>query len=99
MSWLADWQNAPVDVFDGTDRLVLQYADSLTRDVTVDDALWQQLSERFSQAELFELCFSVGLANLINRVHATFHTDVDAHTTGRVDKLDLPTTIRPDARH
>jgi hypothetical protein len=27
-----------------------------------------------------DLCFTVGLANLVNRFHATFHTDVDEST-------------------
>jgi hypothetical protein len=50
--WLAGWQNAPPEVSDDTDRLVLQYADPLTRDATVDDALWQALAGRFSQTEI-----------------------------------------------
>jgi hypothetical protein len=29
---------------------------------------------------LVELCFTVGLAALVNRVHATFETDVDSST-------------------
>lgn len=98
LSWLADWQNAPEAVFDATDRLVLRYADSLTRDVTVDGALWQALAAWFSEREIFELCFSVGLANLVNRVHATFLTDVDGYTSSRVDKLDLPANIQPEPR-
>ena len=98
LAWLNGWEEAPASVFDDTDRLVLRYADSLTRDVTVDDDLWQALSGRFSQTEIFELCFSIGLANLINRVHATFQTDVDPHTSARVDKLALPDDIRPEGR-
>jgi len=92
LSALADWEQAPC--FDETDRLVLRYADSLTRDVAVPDDLWSALAARFSEKEIFELCFSVGTANLVNRVHATFLTDVDAGTSARVDGLgahvDLP---------
>jgi len=40
----------------------------------------------------------VGLANLVNRVHATFLTDVDGYTSSRVDKLDLPANIQPEPR-
>ena len=93
---LADWEHAPC--FDETDRLVLRYADSLTRDVAVPDALWDALSARFSQKEIFELCFSVGTANLVNRVHATFLTDVDAGTSGRVAALDAHVDL-PEPRH
>ncbi len=87
LSWLSAWQEAPG--FDATDRLVLRYADSLTRDVRVDEELWQALAARFSRTEIFELCFSVGLAALINRVHATFETDVDPRTQQRVGSLAL----------
>lgn len=96
LSWLADWPNAPC--FDETDRLVLTYADSLTEQVSVPDALWEALAARFSQKEIFELCMSVGTANLVNRVHATFLTDVDAPTAARVDALGVDVDL-PEARH
>lgn len=97
LSWLGDWRAAPL--FDSTDRLVLEYADSLTRDVRVDDALWDALQVRFSQTEIFELCFSVGVAALVNRVHATFLTDVDERTQARVESLSLPEGSLPKPRH
>lgn len=97
LAWLNGWQEAPL--FAATDRLVLRYADALTRDVTVSDELWDALAARFSQRQIFELCFAVGLAALVNRVHATFHTDVDEATEQRVDAMELPDAIRPAPRH
>ena len=70
--------------FDATDQLVLRYADVLTRENRVDDALYAELASRFSRNELLELCFSVGLSNLVNRVHATFRTDLDESTRATV---------------
>ncbi len=96
LSWLAGWQEAPV--FDETDRLVLRYTDSVTRDVRVDDTLWDELAARFSTREIFELCFSAGLAALVNRVHATFHTDVDERTRERVAELHVPDGSVPRPR-
>ena len=96
LSWLADWRNAPC--FDETDRLVLTYADSLTTAVSVPDDLWDALQGRFSEKEIFELCFSVGTANLVNRVHATFLTDVDAPTAARVDEMGADVDL-PEPRH
>jgi hypothetical protein len=55
---------------------------------------WQE-----APAELFELCFTVGLAGLVNRMHATFHTDLDARTAQRVEQLDIPDDTVPDPRH
>ena len=70
--------------FDGTDRLVLRYADVLTRENRVDDALYTELAACFTREELVALCFMVGLAALVNRVHATFLTDLDDTTRAAV---------------
>jgi alkylhydroperoxidase family enzyme len=66
--------------FDETDRLVLRYAEVLTRDNRVDDALYAALEARFSREQLVELCATVGLSAIVNRFHATFRTDVDDDT-------------------
>ena len=73
--------------FDETDKLVLRYSQSLTRDNLVDDSLYGQLAARFSTEELVELCVTVGLSAMINRVHATFRTDVDDSTEAAVRGL------------
>ena len=70
--------------FDETDCLVLHYSDVLTRENRVDDTLYAALEKRFPKAELLELCFTVGLSNLVNRVHATFRTDLDDSTRAAV---------------
>lgn len=66
--------------FDETDRLVLRYAETLTRENRVDDELYAALARRFPRDELVELSMTVGLAAMVNRVHATFQTDVDPAT-------------------
>jgi alkylhydroperoxidase family enzyme len=71
-------------LFDETDRLVLGYAEILTRENRVPDELFAKLAARFSREELVELCFAVGLSSLVNRVHATFRTDLDSETRDKV---------------
>lgn len=66
--------------FDETDRLVLRYSEILTRDNRVDDAMYAALKSRFSDAQIMALALTVGLSALVNRVHATAGTDVDAKT-------------------
>lgn len=73
------------DSFDAVDRLVLRYAEALTRENRVDDALYSELAETFSQTELIELCLATAMAGMINRVHATFQTDVDESTQAFLD--------------
>jgi alkylhydroperoxidase family enzyme len=82
MAAMADWATSPF--FDATDRLVLRYSEALTRTNRVDDALYAELEARFPRVELVELCMTVGLAALVNRVHATFLTDLDDSTRAAV---------------
>jgi 4-carboxymuconolactone decarboxylase len=74
-------------LFDETDRLVLRYSDALTRTNRVDDELYAALAKRFPKRELVELCMTVALAALVNRVHATFRTDLDAATSDAAGDL------------
>jgi hypothetical protein len=76
---MGEAENSPV--FDPTDRLVLRYSTILTLENRVPDDLYAELAGRFTKDELVELCFTVALAALVNRVHATFRTDVDGSTT------------------
>ena len=81
--------------FDATDRLVLRYAEVLTRENRVDDALYAELAARFGAEELLELAMTVGLSALVNRVHATFLTDLDEATLGQVQGLSAcPLPVR-----
>ncbi|HEU5093334.1 MAG TPA: hypothetical protein VFT30_11655, partial [Nitrospira sp.] len=62
MAAMSDWET--VSTFDDTDRLVLRYAEVLTRENRVSDALYEELGARFPREELVELCMTVGLAAL-----------------------------------
>jgi alkylhydroperoxidase family enzyme len=82
IGWMSEAEASPM--FDETDRLVLRYASMLTLENRVPDDLYNALAARFSKDELVELCFTVGLSNLVNRVHATFLTDLDGSTKSTV---------------
>ena len=66
--------------FDDTDKLVLRFADVSTRSIRVPDELYAKLAARFPKQQLIELSLTVALAALVNRVHATFQTDLDSST-------------------
>ena len=82
MAELGHWESSRL--FDQTDKLVLRFTDQLSRENRVDDDLFGELSARFSQPELLKLTFTIGMAGIVNRVHATFLTDVDEATLGSV---------------
>jgi alkylhydroperoxidase family enzyme len=70
----------PYEVYSDEEQAIVRYARTSTRSQPIDDALYADLSKFLSTQQLMELCFTVGPANLINRFHATFRTDLDAGT-------------------
>ena len=55
---MADWETTPL--FDATDRLVLRYAEVLTRENRVDDGLYAELEARFPREELAGVMYDRG---------------------------------------
>jgi alkylhydroperoxidase family enzyme len=82
MAGMADPES--VATFDAVDRLVLRYSETLTRSLKISNALFAELEAAFPREQLLELCFTVSLAALVNRVHATFQTDLDPDTEAAV---------------
>ena len=70
--------------FSDTDKLVLRYSEILTRENKVNEALYGELEKAFPRDELVELAMTIGLSAMVNRVHATFETDVDQSTLDSV---------------
>jgi alkylhydroperoxidase family enzyme len=70
-----DWRSSLL--FDEQDRLVLELAESLSVDHQVDDSLYGRLEEQFDRPVLVRLAMTVALAGMVNRIHATFQTEVD----------------------
>ena len=83
----------PSAVYDDAERAVVEYARRSTRMEPIDDRLFTRLGRHLSREQVMELCFTIGVANVINRFHATFLTDVDAVTVeemGNTPPLPLP---------
>jgi alkylhydroperoxidase family enzyme len=70
----------PDGVYEPDEAAVVRYAQRSTRMNVIDDTTYGNLAEHFSQEQMIELCFTVGLSNMINRFHATFLTEVDSET-------------------
>ena len=70
----------PSDVYDGAERVAIVYARRSTRMEPIDDELYAELERHYPTEQIMELCFTVGLSNIVNRFHATFHTDLDVET-------------------
>lgn len=90
----------PDGVYTDSERAVVEYAQRSTRLEPITDELFARLSASFTQQQIIEICFTVGLSNLINRFHATFLTDVDPETNevvGQACPVPMPDELRARA--
>lgn len=90
----------PPEVFSSAEIAIVRYARQSTLRIVVDDALYGELQAHFSERQCIDLCLIVGLSNLINRFHATFHTDVDESTLEALAagaEIPLGFPVRPNA--
>ena len=66
---LDGWRDS--DLFDETERLVLEYAERMTiTGQTVDDDLFARLRARFSEAEIVELTAGIAMENFRSKFNA-----------------------------
>lgn len=82
--------------FSPVEQTVIEYARRLTHLRPIEDDLYAELEAAFTLHQIMELCFTIGVSNIVNRFHATFHTPLDERTRAQFrDGSPLPL---PDAR-
>jgi AhpD family alkylhydroperoxidase len=78
---LAVWRES--DRFDGRDRLVLEYAEAMTRTpVEVSDELFARLRAQFDERQVVELTMAIALENLYSRSNWAFGIEGEGFTDG-----------------
>ena len=83
--------------YDDGERAIVEYAQRSSRLEPITDDLYGRLTAHFDQRQIIELCFTVGLSNVINRFHATFLTEVDPETNevlGPSCPMPMPDELR-----
>jgi alkylhydroperoxidase family enzyme len=73
---LTDWARSTL--FDARDRAVLAYTDAMTREVDVNDAVFDAVREQFNERETVELTVLVGAYNLHTRVLSALRIDPES---------------------
>jgi len=63
--------------YSALEKLVLRYAEELTRTAKSSDAMVEELKKHLSPREIVELSLTVGTANLTNRFNMSVMTDLD----------------------
>jgi alkylhydroperoxidase family enzyme len=69
------YESSPL--FSNLEKLVMRYAEELTKTVKSSEDLMNELKKHLSQEQLVELNLTVGTANLTNRFNMSFMTDMD----------------------
>jgi AhpD family alkylhydroperoxidase len=78
---LATWRNSPV--FDLRERLVLEYAEAMTRTpVEVSEDLFARLQDHFDERQMVELTMVVALENLYARFNWAMGIEGEGFTEG-----------------
>lgn len=72
---LSDYATSPQ--FSELERLVLRYADEMTRTVQVDAALVEALKRHLPAEAIVQLTLSVAAANFTNRVNEALGTELE----------------------
>ena len=72
---LPDYPSSPL--FSDLERLVLRYAEEMTRNVKVDAVLVESLKRELSPDALMQLTLSIAAANFSNRVVEAMETELE----------------------
>jgi AhpD family alkylhydroperoxidase len=86
---LSNWRDA--DQFDASERLVLEYAEAVTRTpVEVSDELFGRLRDHFDERQIVELTMIVALENLYSRFNWSLGIEGEGFSEGMY-------CVRPEA--
>jgi alkylhydroperoxidase family enzyme len=70
---LASWQQSPL--FSDQQRALLAYADAMTRDIEVSDAVFAELKKHYDERRTVELTMLIGAYNMLSRVLKALQID------------------------
>jgi alkylhydroperoxidase family enzyme len=70
----------PEGVYTAEEHAIIRYSRASTLMLPIDDDLYDALAQHLDAPQIVELCFVVGLSNMVNRFHATFLTPLDDTT-------------------
>lgn len=78
----------PEGVYTAKEAALVRYARVSSETIAIDDELYEELASHYEREALLEIWALVGVSNMINRFHATFHTDVDKEVLDAVEAGD-----------
>lgn len=95
LAHLADYP-LPEGIYEADEAAIVRYAQASTRMEPITDEIYNELGAYFSEQQIIEICFTIGMSNTINRFHATFLTQLDPSTREAVEATcPLPFPAQP----
>jgi alkylhydroperoxidase family enzyme len=71
-------------LFDEREKAVLAWAEAMTLNTAKnDDAVWNEMSRLFTDAEIVEISLITGMFNMINRLNDSFRTELEPEEYNR----------------
>ena len=71
-------------LFNDREKAVLAWAEAMTLNTAKsDDAVWQALRRRFTDAEIVEISLASAMFNMINRLNDSFRTELEPEDYNR----------------
>ena len=71
-------------LFDEREKAVMAWAEAMTLNTAKrDDAVWNELSRLFTDAEIVEISLITGMFNMINRLNDSFRTELEPEEYNR----------------
>jgi alkylhydroperoxidase family enzyme len=67
----------PEGLYTPAEAAIVVFARKSTKMEPIDDETWSALAEHFDNRQIIDIVFTVGLNQMISRLHAAVRTDVD----------------------
>lgn len=87
----------PEGLYSDRDAVLIRYARTLAARNHIDDDLYRDLAMHFSDQEMIEICFLVGVQTLVTFFNKTFLADIDERFLRANDDADRAAGSRPIA--
>jgi hypothetical protein len=90
-------EHPPEGLYSEPDAVLIRYTRTLAGRQSIDDALYNDLAVHFSEHQIIEICYLVGVQTLVYFFNKTFLCDVDEHFVRANEEADRAAGGRPIA--
>ena len=90
-------EHPPEGLYSEPDAVLIRYARTLAARESIDDALYNDLAAHFSEQQIIEICYLVGVQTVVYFFNKTFLSDIDERFVRANEEADRAAGGRPIA--